>query len=470
MKNRLFLIVFQGVFGFSIFYIIHHAWHLGATFAAILTFATVVLVALFFEKRDSLIRADTVEHYSQLLRRESYGGNSRPPTRSLDPDLDELFFEARGIIQQLSTRLTSVLRKKEESDAALASMMEGVIAVDSEGRILTANEAAQKLLNISVVPHTNPNINLVIQNPEFLELIRRILDTHQTVEEEIRLSHKDGAILQVKGSPLLENNRGSIGAVLVFHDTSQLRKLETIRQDFDANVSHELKTPITSIKGFVETLLDGALNDREDAERFLHIVSKQADRLTAIIEDLLALSRLEQEDSSQEIAKEYVSIQELVERSCQACQLKGEEKELSFIRDLEEGMVLYVNPHLIEQALVNLISNAIKYSHERGKIILRAQSNGEDVTISVRDYGVGIPSKDLSRVFERFYRVDRARSRKMGGTGLGLAIVKHIAQAHDGSVSVESGVNQGSTFYIHLPSAVTKTSHVRNLNQLVSNA
>ena len=420
----------------------------------------------YFLRRSNIsARHSFVDTAANDLRKMCFGKTTPYQPGTSFHDLDELYMEARGVLQQLSARLSSVLSKRDESDAVLASMMEGVIAVDSDARILTINASAQKLLRVAVPPQSSPSIEEIIPNSSFVELIQTLLETHEPIEAEVIIGGDEETILQVHGSPLQESGRGSIGAVLVFHDITKLRKLETIRRDFVANVSHELKTPITSIKGFVETLLDGALENKEDSERFLGIVSRQADRLTAIIEDLLCLSRLEQEDEGQEVAREVTTLHEIVERSCQACLLKAGEKKISFVREIDRSILMNVNPHLVEQALINLLTNAVKYSHERGKIFVRALLDENDITLMVVDEGIGIPKKDLPRLFERFYRVDRARSRMMGGTGLGLAIVKHIAQAHDGHVRVESTVNQGSTFFIFLPDAVLNGAELAEIKE-----
>jgi two-component system phosphate regulon sensor histidine kinase PhoR len=220
-----------------------------------------------------------------------------------------------------------------------------------------------------------------------------------------------------------------------------------------ANVSHELKTPVTSIKGFVETLLDGAMRDPTDAERFLRIIARQADRLHAIIEDLLSLSRIEQSEDADDISLETAPLAGVLESAMNACQAGAAEREIAVTLECEAGLTAKINLLLLEQAVVNLLDNAIKYSDPGRQVSVVAHSVDGEATISVADHGVGIAQEHLSRIFERFYRVDRARSRKLGGTGLGLAIVKHIVQAHHGSVTVDSTLGVGTTFTIRLPRA-----------------
>jgi two-component system phosphate regulon sensor histidine kinase PhoR len=224
-----------------------------------------------------------------------------------------------------------------------------------------------------------------------------------------------------------------------------------MRRDFVANVSHELKTPITSIKGFVETLLEGALEDPSSARKFLEIIARQADRLNQIIDDLLTLSRIEREAQDPHVLRESGSLHGVLQAAVDDCQrlLKQRKSQIALQcpRDLEVSM----NAQLIEQAVVNLLDNAIKYSPPSSSIELTASRQDEWVVVEVKDHGSGIGPEHLGRIFERFYRVDKARSREQGGTGLGLAIVKHIAQAHSGKVSVQSTLGKGSTFTVHLP-------------------
>jgi two-component system, OmpR family, phosphate regulon sensor histidine kinase PhoR len=257
--------------------------------------------------------------------------------------------------------------------------------------------------------------------------------------------------LSCLGTPLRDGEGKRTGSLIVLNDVTRLRKLENIRRDFVANVSHELKTPITAIKGFVDTLKDGAAKNLDDAERFLAIIQKHVDRLENIVEDLLSLSRIEKEGEREESELEERAIGEVLAGAIQVCDVKAREKGIGIELICDREVRAEINPTLLEQAVVNLLDNAIKYSDPGKKVEVEALETEAEVLIHVRDHGCGIEKKHLDRLFERFYRVDQARSRKLGGTGLGLAIVKHIAQAHGGSVSVESQPGQGSTFTIHLP-------------------
>jgi two-component system phosphate regulon sensor histidine kinase PhoR len=226
-----------------------------------------------------------------------------------------------------------------------------------------------------------------------------------------------------------------------------------LRRDFAANVSHELRTPITSIKGFAETLLDGALANPEDAERFLHIIARQADRLNTIIEDLLSLSRVEKETETGDILLSIGHIDKVLQAAVQDCSARAAERNIEVVLDCPSDLSVRMKADLLEQAVINLLDNAIKYSEPGKQVRITGYREDHLATIAVKDQGSGIAEEHHSRLFERFYRVDKARSRTMGGTGLGLAIVKHIALAHRGQVAVESALGQGSTFFIRLPAA-----------------
>jgi two-component system phosphate regulon sensor histidine kinase PhoR len=237
----------------------------------------------------------------------------------------------------------------------------------------------------------------------------------------------------------------------VFSDVTQLRRLEDMRRDFVANVSHEIKTPLTAIKGFVETLHQNAVETPEEAQRFLGIIAKHVDRLNTIIEDLLMLSRIENEGERGDIMREKTRLRDIFQNAVQICRPQADEKRIRVEMEGDEGLAAMVDPVLLEQAAVNLLDNAIKYSDPEKTVRIRARRLDREIQVQVQDHGIGIEKKHLPRLFERFYRVDKARSRALGGTGLGLAIVKHIAQAHGGHVTVESRLGQGSLFTIHLP-------------------
>ena len=352
---------------------------------------------------------------------------------------------------QLDNRIETISRQRNQLETVLASMLEGVIAIDSDERIVSINRSAAQLFENEPVNCQGKSIEEVIRSPAMQQFIRRSLRNKSPSEEDITVFQNEERVIDVKGSPLLDANQHQIGTLMVFHDVTQLRRLENMRRDFVANVSHEIKTPLTAIKGFVETLQQGNVEKVHEKERFLGIIQKHVDRLNAIVEDLLALSRIEKEDESKEIKFEKVNLEDVFNAAIQLCRPKAEEKKIRIDLDCAKDATAIFDPALIEQAVVNLLDNALKYSEPQSTILVKSHQKNSEVIISVQDHGIGIAQKHLPRVFERFYRVDKARSRNMGGTGLGLAIVKHIAQAHGGHVSVESKLGEGSRFSIYLP-------------------
>jgi two-component system phosphate regulon sensor histidine kinase PhoR len=357
---------------------------------------------------------------------------------------------------QLDERMKTVIQQRNELEAVLSSMQEGVVAVDRNERIISMNQAAGRMFDCEPVKIQGRNIQEVSRNLALQRFVAKALASPTHISDDFVFHHGAERVLNVHGSPLYDANNLQIGTLLVLNDVTRLRHLENVRSDFVANVSHEIKTPLTAIKGFVETLQQGGTTDTEERERFLAIVLKHVDRLNAILEDLLVLSRMEQEAGQNEIRLENRSINEVVETAVQVCQPKADAKEITIEMAPMSELTAGIDATLLEQALVNLIDNAVKYSQPRSHVQIEAGlTTDAEIFIRITDQGAGIAQKHLSRLFERFYRVDKARSRKLGGTGLGLAIVKHIAQAHGGHVTVESTLGQGSAFTIHLPAART---------------
>jgi two-component system phosphate regulon sensor histidine kinase PhoR len=353
---------------------------------------------------------------------------------------------------QLEEKINTITEQKNERNAILESMVEGVLAVDNDESIISINSAAARVFHVDAREATGHSVQEIIRNPELQQLIQRTLLSKITVEEEIIFTNKTDHFLQVHGNVLRDSQSQVIGAIVVMNDVTRLRRLENVRRDFVANVSHEIRTPLTSIKGFVETLLDGAIENREDALSFLKIIAKQTNRLNSIIEDLLILARLEEEGDRSKIDFENIEIKGVIENAVHVCHHASDKKNIVVNVDCARNLLVNVNIALMEQAIINIVDNAIKYSPEGSEIDISIYADTLNKTvISVKDNGPGIEKKHLPRIFERFYRVDKARSRDLGGTGLGLAIVKHIAQVHGGSVDVHSTAGKGSTFFIYLP-------------------
>jgi len=291
----------------------------------------------------------------------------------------------------------------------------------------------------------------VVRNRGLQKLVGQALQCKESLDEEITFVQDEERFFRVHASPLCDAGSDQIGVLLVLDDITRLRRLEKVRQDFVANASHEIKTPLTAIKGFVETLLNRAITDKEESLRFLSIIEKHTNRLSAIVDDLLLLSRIESEGEFNQVIYQEININDIIKSSIAVCQSKAAEKKITMDFDPINDIIVKLDQRLIEQALVNLLDNAVKYSPEDSEIFVSVEKSDKEIKISITDQGNGISKDHLPRLFERFYRVDRARSRKLGGTGLGLAIVKHISQIHKGKVSVKSTVGEGSTFSIHLP-------------------
>jgi len=379
-------------------------------------------------------------------------------------------FEARiaaeGIYQiarHLEASMEDVTVRNAQMEAILTNMVEPVLLLDEDLKILHINRAGLRMLALDPAGAVGKGILETFRNSALYDFVAGLRQGDAAFETSITLT-KDrqllylqvhgtlvqAPVMELKGPMGEEKKKAAQAVLLVFNNITRIKKLEKVRRDFVANVSHELKTPITSINGFVETLLQGAVDDREEAVKFLGIIEKQGRRMNAIIDDLLSLSKLENLER-RELAFEQSRVADIVSNAVQICQGTAVEKGLEIIVNCSPDIQAEVVPSLIDQALVNIIDNAVKYSEAGGTIIITCTALEDHIRIIVEDHGRGIPEKDLPRIFERFYRVDKARSRDMGGTGLGLAIAKHIVHANNGTIRVSSEVGVGTTFSIDLP-------------------
>ncbi|MHC0037393.1 two-component system histidine kinase PnpS [Pseudoneobacillus sp. C159] len=357
-------------------------------------------------------------------------------------------------INILARNFEEIVKNQEMQQDRLSTLIENMgsalILIDNRGYISLINKTYKEVFDVSPESYMSQLYYNVIQYKEITNLIEEIFMTEQNIKRTLLLPIGiERRFFDVFGSPIIGTQNEWKGVLLVFHDITELKKLEQMRKDFVANVSHELKTPITSIKGFSETLLDGAMKDQDTLESFLSIILKESDRLQTLIQDLLDLSRIEQHDFQLEL--EEIDILSLLE----------EVKTMLVGRAIQKNISLQIisktSPHFVKgdyyrlkQVFINLLSNAINYTGSQGNVEMGVNADGDRVYIHVKDTGIGIQQDEVSRIFERFYRVDRARSRNSGGTGLGLAIVKHIVEAHKGTISVKSVVGKGSTFTISL--------------------
>lgn len=363
-------------------------------------------------------------------------------------ELGSLASTLNRMSQALDTRMTELTERHERQATVLGGMIEGVIAVDQRQRIAFANAAAGRLFNFRPVAAEGRRLLEVVRNHELDAAVNAAITTRQPQRLETMREGGDKLSVAIQATPLAGNP--CPGVVLVMHDTTELRRLESLRRDFVANVSHELKTPLSSIKAYAETLRNGALGDRETAVKFVERIQEQADRLHNLIIDMLSLARIE---SAQEVFSiEPVSVREVVEECVAAQRAVAEAKRIELRADADDAPCsVRADREGLREILDNLVDNAIKYTSEGGRVTIRWKSLANKAAIEVEDTGIGISADDLSRVFERFYRVDKARSREMGGTGLGLAIVKHLSQSFGGGVSATSEPGKGSTFVVSLP-------------------
>lgn len=381
----------------------------------------------------------------------AHGNYSRKISLKSNDEIGYLASAFNYMSEQVKAHIEGVSESKSRLEAVFSSMFEGVMIVDVSGAILLMNEALKHVFRIEEDALGKRPIE-VIRNLEIQEIVDNTLSSNGgLISQEISILLPEKRVSLVHAT-LIKKEGNTEGAVLVFHDVTDLRRLEKVRQDFVANVSHELRTPVSSIKGYAETLLDGALDDKKNAREFLKIILSDADRLATLIDDLLNLSKIESNKLAME-TRPY-KLLPLVERIISSLKGQMENKSIKVKINIPKDLPdVLIDETRIKQVLHNFIDNAIKYNHPNGEIAITAFDQDNFIRVDISDTGIGIPDKDLPRIFERFYRVDKARSRELGGTGLGLSIVKHIVQAHSGEVSVKSVEGQGSTFSFTLTKA-----------------
>jgi len=450
-KWMLFLVFLVLIF-FAVQVYLLHFLRKSFLFSSFLSLILIIPLAYFLARSLTRPILEVTKKAIQLVS-SNFGAevqvHSTDELRSLSKAIGEMGTQLRNKIEEISN-------EKEYLQTILKGMTEGVLVVDGRARILMVNDALRQLLSLSSDVSDRMPVE-IIRNAELEDAIRKAIQDGENVALELDFDKAGEKTIEVSvvsihpsGTRTEEDSEGIRGAVAVFHDITRLKQLEKIRQDFVANVSHELRTPLTTIKGYAETLLDGALKE-DQAFQFIQVIQRHTDRLTKIVEDLLMLSKIETKEF--QLKMETISLPNLVDDIIDFVKKPAEKKRISLSRhDMPSSLVVRADRSYLEQILINLLDNAIKYTPEGGKVIVSAvEKDSENIQFSIEDNGIGIPKEDLSRIFERFYRVDKGRSKELGGTGLGLSIVKHLVQAHGGRVWVESQLGKGSTFYFTLP-------------------
>jgi len=441
-----FLPVFFGL-GIAGFFIFREAE--GSRVAVFFLFLVLSFLILSLGVFRSLIRPwEDIDRALRKVKEEFHHLGFDLPGSGNRPD------EIRGQIHRwteiLGERIQTLFRNLAESQALLASMEEGVLILDPRGRVQKMNEAMARILGSPAPSLGGKHYLEIFRDPEIHDLVQLTFQEKRSQRRGLTPLGQTGKSFQVQSSFIRDAEGAAEGVVLVFHDVSDLKRLERVRQDFVANVSHELRTPLTAIKGYVEALRDGEWPKTSQAKQFLKVIEGHTDRMDKIVSDLLLLSEMESPDRP--LKRETLSLSDLIPSAVETLHPLAEGKGQSLeVKIQGELPAVQGDSQKIHQVLINLLHNAISYTPEKGSITVEVRPVSEGVEVSVSDTGIGILPEDLPRIFERFYRVDKGRSRELGGTGLGLSIVKHIVEAHGGRVRVESKPGQGSRFTIFLP-------------------
>ena len=376
--------------------------------------------------------------------------SQRIPVRKYNSEIEKLARMFNFMAEELEDKIIEISQEKNRIEVILESMVDGVIAVDKERKVSLINPAARRIFNIEAVRIKGKELISTLFSHRIDMYLQRSFDKKESISREIKYKNPEQKIIQATFIPLLDEEEKVNGGVIVLTDITELRKLETVRNDFVANVSHELRTPLTSMVGYLDTLLESDIEDQETRNRFLRIIKEETDRLSILIKDLLNLSRIE----SHSFDLKAENFNEVLNKVINLLRKNAENKNIDFQVEIPENLPnVYMVREQIKQVLINLIDNAIKYTPSGGKIKIKVEKEGDKVYFSVKDNGMGIPQADQERIFERFYRVDKARSRALGGTGIGLSIVRNIIKQHGSEIQVKSREGAGSEFYFYLKAA-----------------
>lgn len=417
-----------------------------------LAFVLGLLIALVIGYNTSKRITQPITQITQISEEISQGKFDLKLKIKGNDEIAKLASTINYMSEQLQYYINGLNRRNKEVEAILRSVINGIIAIDNNQRILFINEYAKELLDIEDEDLKGRHLIYVLRNHQIQEYLRKTIESKKFEETEITLTYPQERNIKLYTNPIIENmDTDTIGIIITLQEVTQIRKLERIRSEFVANVSHELKTPLTSIKGFIETLKEGAVKDEKTAMRFLNIIDHEAERLVELINDILIISELE--SKKEKNIKESFELEASIDEVIPIFKSEIEKKDIKIEKSIKNDMgLLYGSKDKFKQMMINLIDNAIKYSNNRGRVKIEGYIENEYKVITVEDFGIGMQAEDISRIFERFYRVDKSRSKTgEGGTGLGLSIVKHIALSFGAEISVESKIEKGTKFEIRFP-------------------
>lgn len=413
-----------------------------------LTALAAVLVALaiaYLVTRSWTRRVNRIKTYAETLL-------DAPPASGGIPDSNDELAALERSIHNVAAQLRDLFERwnleSSRSEAILSSMAEGVLAVDRELRVVFCNRAVIRAMGVRMPVRERTPVLELMRDSELIGILKRVVEGGETVKQSVKMAAASGRTFEVQAAPFAA--AGGNGALAIFYDMTDIERLEQVRKDFVANVSHEMRTPLAAIVGYADTLLDGGLEDADNNRRFVDVIRGNAIRLNSIASDLLVLSELESGNKPGE--PEVVSVRDVLESALTTVESEARNRGIQLLRGRFEDATVLGYRFRLEQAMLNLMVNAVKFNRKGGEVRVEAtRTQSGDIRITISDTGVGIPSQDLPRIFERFYRVDRARSREVGGTGLGLSIVRHVIERMNGRIEVESQLGRGSTFTVILP-------------------
>jgi two-component system phosphate regulon sensor histidine kinase PhoR len=411
--------------------------------ASLLILVLAAVIAWFF-RRAFVRRAEQLRNFTERLLDPEVFDYDLPTG---DDELGALGRSLRRTAPRIHALVENLKLEGARREAILSSMIEGVLAVDNDLRVTFCNDSFARMVGARIPVGSGTRLPELVRDPALLEIMATVLGTGERLERRLTLPAAAGHSFDVLAGPLAGSST-TLGALAIFHDVTELERLERVRKDFVANVSHELRTPLAAIHGYAETLLAGALEDQDNKRKFVEVILAQAGRLTNIASDLLTLSELER---GKTVPPQKVPIRAALESALRTVETNATARGVRLIRGTIDDVKIMTHELRLEQVFVNLLDNAVKFNRPQGEVRVEVQSVDRNACVTIADTGIGIPSEDLPRIFERFYRVDKARSRDMGGTGLGLSIVKHAVEQMGGTVTVASRLGEGTKFTVTIP-------------------